>query len=112
MKNFLADKYSVGAALVGMVLAIATLATGANPVEGSVITPFLTQTTVGNVILIVLIATSFPVLVGAGLTLGALWKLGLSLPVLLQLPYMVIFQGLVYFGLAKLVLFCVRRIRT
>ncbi len=111
MKNVFADKICVGAALVGMGLMIATLATGANPVEGSVITPFLRETLVGNVILIMLIATSFPTMLTGNCTVGALWKLGLSIPLPLQYPCWVLLQGLVYFCLAKLVLFLRRIIR-
>jgi hypothetical protein len=112
MKNMLADRFSVGAGLVGMALAIATLATGANPVEGSVITPFLRETTVGNVILFVLIITSLPAMLIADLPLAALWKLGVSVPVPLGDPlYMAVLQGTIYFCLAKLVLFCMRRIK-
>ena len=112
MKTFLADKYSIGAALAGMALMIATLATGANPVEGSVVTPCLRETIVGHVILFVLIVTSLPAMLIADLPLAALWKLGVSAPVPLGDPlYMVVLQGIIYFCLAELVLFCVRRMR-
>jgi hypothetical protein len=49
------DRVSLGFAMIGMVLMAATLATGANPIEGSVITPFLKDTLIGNAVLIVLI---------------------------------------------------------
>jgi hypothetical protein len=112
MQSMVADRFSVGASVVGMALMIAALATGANPAEGSVITPWLRETIVGNVVLFVLIVTACPTMLAADWTLGALWKLGLSMPVSLHHPlYSVVLQGLIYFCLAKLVLSCICMIR-
>ena len=112
MKSMVVDWFSVGAALVGMVLMMAALATGTNPVEGSVITPWLRETIIGNLVLFVLLVTCSPTMLGSDWTLVALWKLGLSLPVSLQHPvYTVVLQGLIYFCLTKPVLLCVRRIK-
>jgi hypothetical protein len=108
----IADRLAIGAALVGMALMIAALATGANPAEGSVIAPFLTQTVVGNAILGMLIATTFPTMVGAGWTLDVLWPHGMSWLGSFWYPYTIIFQGAIYFGLAKLVSSCVQKART
>ncbi len=96
------DRVSLGFAVIGLVLMAATLATGANPIEGSVITPFLKDTVIGNAVLIVLIGTSFPTMLVGEQVFRALWIMGISLPDSLQWFIAVIMPGLIYFGVARL----------
>ncbi|MBM3298380.1 MAG: hypothetical protein FJY85_00320 [Deltaproteobacteria bacterium] len=101
MKQLLAHRIAVGTTLVGVILMAVTIATGANPVEGSVITPFLTQTLVGNCILMVLLVTCVPAMVVVITVDFAFYHAGLGFPSFAHYLLLMIIQALLYYGLGR-----------
>jgi hypothetical protein len=104
------DRIALGAALLRMGLMGLTIAFRVNPVEGSVIAPFLRNTTLGFGVLIVLLVTCMPV-----------WLLVLWANCLIPLPFakswlliygaMIFLQGFVYFWFGKLLSVGISKLR-
>jgi hypothetical protein len=115
MKNFWKDRVALAFAVAGMVLMVLTIIWRVNPVEGSVIPRFLTGNLVGMGVLWILLITCMPVwivtTVLGTVILGSDRNLD-WFPHWLHVFDMarVLFQGIVYFLIGKLVSLCVRKL--
>ena len=113
MKNPFRDRIALATTVLGIVLMSLTIAWRVNPIEGSVMPMFLKQTSWGWALFIVLLVTTMPA-----------WIAGVLLAVVIPLVnpsnhsgwvvaccLMLIFQGLLFFGIGKLISICRKRIQ-
>ena len=108
MKNPFRDRIALATTVLGIVLMSLTIAWRVNPIEGSVMPMFLKQTSWGWALFIVLLVTTLPAWIA-----GVIVTFGGDLLPDWHLPYvmMLIIQGLLFFGIGKLISICRRKIR-
>lgn len=110
MRRFWRDKVAIPISLIGVGLMLLTILWRINPAEGSVVPTFLTGSATGRVVIGVLLVTCMPA-----------WIIAVSVCYLLPFPEefqyalacvsMLVFQGLGYFMIGKLLSVGVRRIK-
>ncbi len=108
MKKYWTDKVAIVSALIGIILMILTIVWHANPVEGSVMPSYLTGNILGQAVICILIATSFPAQI-ATYPFYMFFQMFGSTPDLLLIGIMILLQGVIYFMIGKLISLCMKK---
>jgi len=109
LKNIFSDKAAVATAVVGVVLMALTIVWRVNPVEGSVVAPFLSNTASGRVIHLILLVTCMPVWIVV-VSVVTLFVLSTEYIHYLGYALMLVTQGLLFFAIGKLISVCKRAV--